>query len=100
MRALALIGLIAALAFTAAGCGSAGSRSSAPAPTTGQPAGVSRQQFARLRQCMENHGAKAPSGAPPSGQQGQPPTLDQKTLAAIQACRQYLPAQPPGGFAG
>jgi hypothetical protein len=99
---------VAALALTAAGCGSGGgSVSTSFDPSSGgRPPNTAA--FQKFQSCLANHGLKLPSGgAPPGG--GQPPTGGQppnggglpggggaKAQRAFQACQQYMP-RPPGG---
>jgi hypothetical protein len=104
VRAVALAGIVVAVALVVAGCGSGGksSRSSAtPRPVGGQQPEVDQGAFAKLRACLKKQGVTFPPGRPQSQpSQGQRPTLDSKTQQALQACSQYLPSQPQGGFGG
>lgn len=105
MRAVALLGVVAALSFAAVGCGSTKSTNAGGAAGTqtsprGQAPQIDQQAVARLQECLKKHGVTLPTGGPQGGQQGQPPTLDDQTRNAMQACSQYLPAQPQGGFGG
>jgi hypothetical protein len=105
MRAFALLAILTAVAVTAVGCGSSGSRSAAssrPAATppgipNGQPSAGNQGTFARFRQCLQQHGVKLPSSPPQGAVQGQPPSFNgAKIPSAVQACRQYAPSQLQG----
>jgi hypothetical protein len=103
MRMIALAAIVTALALAVVGCGSSKTASStSQSSASRQPSAGNQQAFTRLRQCLEAHGVKPPSGPPQGRQQGQPPSFDANTQAAMQACRQYLPARPQGqaGFGG
>jgi hypothetical protein len=99
VRLLPLAGLIAALGLAVVGCGatSAGSAPANQAAQGGQSPQRNPQDFARFRQCLQDHGLARPSGPPPAGGAGQRPTLTAKQREAIQACRQYMPSRPQGG---
>ncbi|MGZ4371825.1 MAG: hypothetical protein ACXVRQ_06470 [Gaiellaceae bacterium] len=124
-REVALGGLIALLATTAAGCGSSAASSSGTTTTTtgtttnGTPGnGAGAQALAAFRSCLASHGVQlgagfggrlngqGGNGQPPTGQppQGQPPqgqgrpALTAKQQKAFTACRSKLPAGAQGGF--
>jgi hypothetical protein len=101
LKALALAGVLAALAFSLAGCGSSGSSNASTTAPNEPPRQFNQEAFDKLQACLKSHGVTLPSGGP-QGQPGQRQHLtpDAKLQNAFQACRQYAPSQPQGGFGG